>query len=81
MPKNNKSLMGREQWREYDCPCGYSYTSNDKKGLQTIIRIHKKVCETAKQCIIRETHINRTTYDDAGTFKQRVVKSEVINRF
>ena len=81
MPRNNKSLMIREQWSEYHCPCGYSYTSNDKKGQGTIIRIHKKVCETAKQGIIRETLFNRTTDDEAGTFKQRVVKSEVSKRY
>ena len=81
MPKNSKSLMIREKCTEYHCPCGYNYTSNDMKGHTIIVRLHKKVCNIAKECIIRETHFNRTTDDEAGTFKQRVVKSEVSNRF
>lgn len=81
MPKNNKSLMIREKWREYHCPCGYSYTSNDDRGQAIVIRIHKKVCETAKNCIIRETLFNRTTDDEAGTFKQTIVKSETSKRY
>ena len=81
MPKNSKSLMIREKWTEYHCPCGYNYTSNDMKGHTIIVRLHKKVCNIAKECKIVETLWKRTTDDESGTFKQTIVKSEESNRF
>ncbi len=74
MPKNSKVLMSRTQWREYECPCGYKYVSNDDKGNKMIMKLHRRVCEVAKQCITLEKTIKRTTDIECGTIHQQTVK-------
>lgn len=70
MPRNNKSLLNTSFSMEYRCPCGYVYTSNDKKGHSFIIKLHRRVCETAKKCIVEEKLYFQSTDINCGTMKQ-----------
>ena len=51
------------------------------KGHTIVVKLHKRVCNIAKECKIVETLWKRTTDDESGTFKQTIVKSEESNRF
>jgi hypothetical protein len=81
MPRNNKTTLARTQWTEYHCPCGYSYTSNDMKGHTIVVKLHKRVCEIAKNCKINETLWKRTTDMEDGNIKEKIIKTQESKRF
>jgi len=74
MPRNSKSVMFKTQFTEYVCACGYKYRSNDTKGFNTILKIHKKACEIARTAKLVENLWKEDRDCDAGTYKETLIK-------
>jgi hypothetical protein len=74
MPRNNKTSFNTNPEYVFLCPCGYNNTSNDMRGHNIIIKIHKRACDRAQKCSTIKKEFNESTDTCTGIIKKVQIK-------